>query len=274
MGRPGTCVPIFAHLLNLSTNEQIEIMEVIETFCNLADLVKTPASVQTHSLSMRATCGSAVHIEDLMNCCLTPLVSGALQTSSSHDGFCHQRFRSRVSMRRDGAAHMGARGLASVMDRRQYQWLLCTCMFELILVTDCSPQMQFRSPASAGKTLPSDKRNPSHLRLQDLHCQALPFGCERRNLLAIRKCKYSTLPLFSWKLSYLSNRRPAMSSLSQLLGPLFFFPRAFRNARRSVCESTLWAARGGESLVFQLVLFWRKGAAQSDHSFGWHGANG
>lgn len=49
-----------------------------------------------------------------------------------------------------------------------------------------------------------------------------------------------------------------MSSLSQLLTPLFFFPRVFRNARRSVRESAGWAARSGVSLFFRRVLFWKK----------------
>lgn len=203
-----------------------------------------------------------------MNRCLAPLASDAPPDKFEPDGFRHQRYSSRV-------------GISGVTDRRQYQWILPrTCASwthsgDRLRPSDAVPFT--RVPRQSH--LPADQRNPSYLRLQDLHCQALPFGRERRNLLAIGKCKYSTLPLFSWKLSHLSKPppchvEPLPAAHPIVLFPPRVFPKCASSVRESVRESAWWAARSGESLFFRRVLFWRKGVAQSNHSFGWRGADG
>lgn len=70
----------------------------------------------SHPLINHASIVSGIHTADLMNCCLTPLVSDALQTRSNPTAFA------RASNR---AANVAAeRWISRVMDPWRYQWSL------------------------------------------------------------------------------------------------------------------------------------------------------
>lgn len=210
-------------------------------FLYLADLLKTPSSVRTHSSTMRAA---------------SPVSTSRIwwTAASRLSSATHSR---RVGARRlpSSALPLARLGISGVTDRRQYQWILARAPVELIPVTDCGPRLQFRSPASPPPHLPADQRSPSYLRLQALHCQALPSGRERRNLLAIGKCKFSTLPLFSWKLSHLSKPPPCHVEPLPAAHPIVLFPRVFSEMRVGPCVSPLGGRRGAVSHCFFAVCY-------------------
>lgn len=205
MGRPGTCHPTICSFVE---------------FLYLADLAP---SVRTHSSTMRAA--SPVSTSRIW------WTAASRLSSATHSRQVRARRLSSSALplaRLNAACVWGLAGWRIVgnINKSSHVRLLNSFRWQTAAL-GCSsvhPRPLSTSPPSH---LPADQRNPSYLRLQDLHCQALPFGRERRNLLAIGKCKYSTLPLFSWKLSHLSKPPPCHVEPLPAAHPIVLFPACF-----------------------------------------------
>lgn len=145
-------------------------------------------------------------------------------------------------------------------------------------MTDCGPRMQFRSPASPVNlpSLPPPSR-PTQPILPPSPRFALSSPAVRTRAaqsISHREMQilHTSLVLMEIESSFKTAALPCRASPS--CSPHCSFSRVFSEMRVGPCVSPL----GGRRAVvchcfFGVCYFGKKGAAQSDHSFGWHGAD-